>query len=290
VKFSPSEKFKNIYFFLFDQAKSSDIFSLGCVYYYTLSQGHHPFGSVYDRQSNIIANKFDLSALNDDNYENIFARELISDMLQENLSRRPVSDAVLRHPIFWGAGKLLDFLQNISDRVERLNTNQEPLWTLERNARFIVKDDWKSQLDVEIINDLGRQRTYHSISVRDLLRAMRNKRNHYMELSDEVKDIFGTIPIDYANYWLNKFPYLPSHAYHVMQMCAKEPTFAKFYVRYFTFTKPDYLSNHNLDNYELLGLVQKLKDEINDQKYYNRVGNKRGSYNFKHNKKPKCDN
>lgn len=88
---------------------------------------------------------------------------------------RPTADAVLKHPLFWSDGKMLDFMQVISDRVERLDTSDDPLWSLERNAKFIVRDDWKEVLEEEIVNDLGKQRTYHGISVRDLMRAIRNK-------------------------------------------------------------------------------------------------------------------
>ena len=96
-------------------------------------------------------------------------------MINANPLDRPISDAILRHPIFWGEGKLLDFLQTVSDRIEKLHVRDEPLWTLERNARMVVKDDWKQVIDEEILNDLGKQRTYQGISVRDLMRAMRTK-------------------------------------------------------------------------------------------------------------------
>lgn len=116
-------------------------------------------------------------------------------------------------------------------------------------------------------------------------------------MTDEVKNIFGSIPIDYANYWLNKFPYLTSHAYHVMQRCSKESTLARFFVRYFAFSKPDYLSDKNYDNIELLELIQKIRTDnfygssINGDfkksekksfgSSWNRGKSKRGCYNFK---------
>jgi serine/threonine-protein kinase/endoribonuclease IRE1 len=96
-------------------------------------------------------------------------------MVNDDQQQRPISDAVLRHPLFWSEGKLLDFLHSVSDKVEKLFTTEDPLWSLERNAKMVVKDDWKKVIDEEILNDLGKQRTYHGISVRDLLRAIRNK-------------------------------------------------------------------------------------------------------------------
>lgn len=35
-----------------------DIFSMGCVFYYMLSLGQHPFGQRYEREKNIINNKY----------------------------------------------------------------------------------------------------------------------------------------------------------------------------------------------------------------------------------------
>jgi serine/threonine-protein kinase/endoribonuclease IRE1 len=87
-----------------------------------------------------------------------------------------LSEAVLKHPMFWREEKILSFLQDVSDHVEKLkNIHADPLKTLERNATFVVRDDWKSHLEEEIVEDLKKHRDYHSISVRDLLRALRNK-------------------------------------------------------------------------------------------------------------------
>ena len=43
-----------------------DVFSLGCVYYFVLSNGHHPFGESFKRQANILSNEANLSRIQDD--------------------------------------------------------------------------------------------------------------------------------------------------------------------------------------------------------------------------------
>lgn len=88
---------------------------------------------------------------------------------------RPTARAVLNHPLFWHTERVLSFLQDVSDRVEKAQLNTEPLRTLEKNATLIVKDDWNTQLEPEITNDLRKFRGYQGGSVRDLLRALRNK-------------------------------------------------------------------------------------------------------------------
>jgi len=40
-----------------------DIFSLGCVYYYVLSGGHHAFGDNLKRQANILSHEYNLAKL-----------------------------------------------------------------------------------------------------------------------------------------------------------------------------------------------------------------------------------
>ena len=43
-----------------------DIFSYGCIMYYVLSEGQHPFGNdVYRRQNNILNYDYDLSSLSE---------------------------------------------------------------------------------------------------------------------------------------------------------------------------------------------------------------------------------
>lgn len=51
----------------------------------------------------------------------------------------------------------------------------EPLKTLEKNSKFVARGDWNLHLDECIRADLRKYRGYHGHSVRDLLRAVRNK-------------------------------------------------------------------------------------------------------------------
>lgn len=168
---------KICHFFL-SQTISVDIFSMGCVYYYVLSYGDHLFGDTIKRQANILANEFDMSklmSLKSKQYEHILAVELITDMIKKESSKRPICDSVLKHPMFWRDDKILTFLQDVSDRVEKLDMFTDPLRILERNARFIIREDWSKHLDAGITDDLMKYRGYHCSSVRDLLRALRNK-------------------------------------------------------------------------------------------------------------------
>lgn len=152
---------------------------MGCVYYYVLSNGHHLFGEPLKRQANILSHEFDMSELkkSDKNrpHESILALQLIEDMIARDPSKRPKTESILKHPLWWREEKILSFFQDLSDRVEKLDIYTDPLRSLERNAKKIIRDDWKQHLDENLKEDLRRHRDYIDTSVRDLLRALRNK-------------------------------------------------------------------------------------------------------------------
>jgi serine/threonine-protein kinase/endoribonuclease IRE1 len=61
--------------------KSVDIFALGCLFYYTLTSGGHPYGDRFEREVNIMRDVKDLSALERFGEEGTEATDLISGML-----------------------------------------------------------------------------------------------------------------------------------------------------------------------------------------------------------------
>lgn len=63
----------------------------------------------------------------------------------------------------------------MSDRVEKIDFQCDPLKSLEKNSKFITREDWNLHLDESITSDLRKYRAYQGNSVRDLLRALRNK-------------------------------------------------------------------------------------------------------------------
>lgn len=56
-----------------------------------------------------------------------------------------------------------------------LDPPEPPLVSLEATASNVVGKDWCSKLDKTFTSSLGKYRKYKGNSVRDLLRAMRNK-------------------------------------------------------------------------------------------------------------------
>lgn len=52
-----------VFVVLYQQTCAVDIFSSGCILYYVLSNGEHPFGDQFHQQANILNGKYDLSKL-----------------------------------------------------------------------------------------------------------------------------------------------------------------------------------------------------------------------------------
>lgn len=90
---------------------SVDIFSLGCVFYYVLTQGDHAFGDNLKRQANILSNEYDLRKLTSKEQDSqlILAEQLIADMIHHDAQKRPPAKAIYNHPMFWNEEKFFHF-------------------------------------------------------------------------------------------------------------------------------------------------------------------------------------
>ena len=70
--------------------KSVDIFALGCLFYYVLTNGGHPFGDRFEREVNILKNARSLDGLERFGEEGEEAVDLIGQMLDPEASERYV--------------------------------------------------------------------------------------------------------------------------------------------------------------------------------------------------------
>ncbi|MEQ2187599.1 Serine/threonine-protein kinase/endoribonuclease IRE1 [Goodea atripinnis] len=127
-----------------------DIFSAGCVFYYVVSQGSHPFGKSLQRQANILLGGYSLDYLQSDKHGNLVARDLIEQMLSMDPQKRPSAESVLKHPFFWSLEKELQFFQDVSDRIEKEPLDGPIVRQLERGGRAVVKGDWREHITVPL--------------------------------------------------------------------------------------------------------------------------------------------
>jgi len=195
-----------------------DIFSLGCVLHYVLIPGEHPFGQWFEREANIVNDKLDLAHLK----KTPDALDLLTRMLRRNQRTRPSASEVCSHPFFWQASKKLDFLTELSDRLEHEPAESACVLALERNAEVIIgKAGWESRLDLLLLEDMSKYRRYDTTSVRDLLRLIRNKRHHFHELPESTKALMSPLPIGFQLYFDLRFPELLLHC--VQMTCSALP-------------------------------------------------------------------
>ncbi|XP_066432622.1 serine/threonine-protein kinase/endoribonuclease IRE2 [Eleutherodactylus coqui] len=206
-----------------------DIFSAGCVFYYVLASGQHPFGDSLRRQGNILNGSYSLPQLQEETHDNVVARDLIEGMISSDPKLRPSAPHVLRHPFFWAREKQLQFFQDVSDRIEKEPQDSPLIVSLETDARSVVRVNWRLHISVPLQTDLRKFRSYRGNSIRDLLRAMRNKKHHYHELPAEVRETLGSVPDEFVAYFTSRFPLLLLHTHQSLAQCAQERLFHPYY-------------------------------------------------------------
>jgi serine/threonine-protein kinase/endoribonuclease IRE1 len=144
---------------------------------------------------------------------------------------RPKAMDAWHHPLFWDSGTRLSFLRDVSDRVELEDRESESglLNALENTASVALNGKWDEKLETAFINNIGRYRRYKFDSIRDLLRVIRNKLNHYRELSQEIQEILGPVPEGFDEYFSSRFPRLLIEVYNIIYMyCKEEEVFRKY--------------------------------------------------------------
>ncbi|KAF2310247.1 hypothetical protein GH714_007401 [Hevea brasiliensis] len=209
------------------QTRAVDLFSLGCVLFSCVTGGKHPFGDNIERDVNIVNDRKDLFLV-----ENIpEAVDLFSRLLDPKPDNRPKAQEVLSHPFFWTSERRLLFLQDSSDRVELEDRENESelLAALESVGTVALNGKWDEKMEAAFINNICRYRRYKYDSVRDLLRVIRNKSHHYRELPQEIKEILGSHPEGFENYFSCRFPKLLIEVFKVMyRYCKEEEFFCKY--------------------------------------------------------------
>ncbi|TKX26244.1 ribonuclease-like protein 1 [Elsinoe australis] len=206
--------------------RAADIFSLGCLFFWVLTGGCHPFddkeGWAQIRELNIKKNNMQNMHKLDLGSDTEEPMQLITAMLAHRPEERPNVNDILEHPFFWKPKDRLAFLCDVSDHFERepREPPSEQLNVLESYGEIVIpKGDFLKILPREFVDTLGKQRKYTGSKMLDLLRALRNKRNHYEDMPDEVKRRVGPLPGGYLNFWTARFPKLLMACYWIVREC-----------------------------------------------------------------------
>jgi serine/threonine-protein kinase/endoribonuclease IRE1 len=106
--------------------RAIDIFALGCVYYFVLTGGDHPFGNRYAREYNIMKGMSEEKTLHDKYFMGLEAVDLVGNMIRANPKQRYVSfdDVLLGRGTNWIAGRIRHgFVLILSSGMWRRNWN-----------------------------------------------------------------------------------------------------------------------------------------------------------------------
>lgn len=122
--------------------------------------------------------------------------------------------------------------QDVSDRLEKEPDDSLILRRLEQDAKAVVGTAWNDKLPPELLADVGQYRRYNFGSVRDCIRMIRNKRNHFTEIPATLRsDLFGDSPVALVPFILHptRFPRLLMAAYDTtLAWLADEEVFQQY--------------------------------------------------------------
>ena len=85
-------------------------------------------------------------------------------MIARDPQRRITAGRLLQHPTFWDAEMQLRFFSDVSDRLEKLDVEDDLVQALERGGRDVVLKDWRKVITEPLQEDLRRFRSYRGNS------------------------------------------------------------------------------------------------------------------------------
>ena len=179
---------------LLRQPKSSkvDIFSLGVVFCYILTQGKNPFGN---QPATAISHR---EAPSLDGLSPTHSH-LLESMLNHDPAKRPSINQVLAHPALKSATQIQAFLHEVSNIIEADSTRSKDL---EKKLVTTGIKNWACHFPQPVWEYITNARSYNQTSVVSLLRAIRNWTEHYDEAPLAVRQLFGDQRCDIIH-WLD---------------------------------------------------------------------------------------
>lgn len=133
-----------------EYTKKADIFSLGCIFYFALSDQAHPFRTPFNLSNeSILTNikngkQFVEKVTNcDEDYKKFCAIELIKQMTMLHAEKRPNCDSVLKQVLFWDKYKIFNL-------IKKCNFDERSIFC-DNNYEKIIGHDWKEKVDPKLL-------------------------------------------------------------------------------------------------------------------------------------------
>jgi hypothetical protein len=164
----------------------TDVFSLGCVFFYIFSGGKRPFdkprtpGNKMITVNNICEGRSVNLWLIEHDYPEV--HNLVSDMIRRERELRPSAAQVLEHLLFWPRERRFEFLCDVG--------SERDVGSGAANARAVLPPSlavgssggalhWDQQLDTRLVKEKTSKGQHYKYSqTTELLRFMRNVRQH----------------------------------------------------------------------------------------------------------------
>ncbi|RWR96056.1 serine/threonine-protein kinase/endoribonuclease IRE1a isoform X1 [Cinnamomum micranthum f. kanehirae] len=191
-----------------------DLFNLGCVIFFFITKGSHPFGPARKRDANIEKNCPDL-ALVEHIYE---AAHLISNLLRPDREMRQwaillyslaKSKGRIESPFFWDSEKRGLFLQDVSAWVEHKDDNKNNFVNAMIDAAPKVLDgNWDIKLEALFLTFATSDKCYSYDSVLDLLLLIGNTLSRQQWLPKDIQVLIGSTHGEIYEYFASLFPSL----------------------------------------------------------------------------------
>jgi serine/threonine-protein kinase/endoribonuclease IRE1 len=176
-----------------EYTKAVDVFAAGLVLFYASTTGSHPFAPD-DSATTDIGSNLNFEACQDSIKKEKPPKKLImlngspgiynliDWMIQPKFNDRPVIEKVLEHPYFWNADQALNFVRQVSEKIEGIKCPSEEHSTfiqpLENLKDQLFSSNWEDELTPKVKENLNFRRKnypYDGTSVAYLIRAIRNK-------------------------------------------------------------------------------------------------------------------
>ena len=199
--------------------KAVDIFSVGCLVYYMLSDGLHLFGESMEIERNI--SRGHAVRLKEFAVQQPEASALVEAAVRLDVSERPPLSQLAEHVFLWDDERRLMMVEVLSDCCEHNLGLAQDLDA--RAARvFNPTNGWVTSVDRKALAGIldGGHRRYHSCKLSDLVRFMRNVRHHFHDLAPSGRQLLGGSSSLILVYFDTVFPALilecapsPPHGY-----------------------------------------------------------------------------
>lgn len=186
------------------------MFSLGCIFHYTISNKVHLFGNTVERTFNIENNNpnFDNDVV-EPKYR--FILPVISRMVAAHPSSRIRVAELLVDPVFWNDDQTADFLKNAYKYVCMEPTSVLHLDNLEdfRNWLLLVDTSTREYVKKMITGDQGTERLHcGTCATKELLYTISTLIENFNQMPESNKEILGGSRSSTLNYFQVKFPFL----------------------------------------------------------------------------------